>query len=177
MSTKNNNKFYNWYAGNHCYPKCSHDKIFSCREKIRKAIENTQINSHREFVYLIRGKHKICDLSQSEYVRNVYKEPLCLHRYKQALEKMNDKQKQLFIRLEELTLLLLWLTSWQEEIVKGQSVRKSWRGYDFNVLDSLLEKDYISFSYGSKSVLLRDKGTEKAKELVKKYEINHEGYL
>lgn len=68
------NSFYNWYAENQCFPKCKSDKIALCRKKIEKIIENNHIQSHKQFVYLIRGKYKICDLSQSEYARNVYKE-------------------------------------------------------------------------------------------------------
>lgn len=172
ITKHNNRKYYNWYAGNHCYPKCSNAKIILCKEEIRKLIENIPVQSHKDFVYLIRSRYRICNLSPADYVRNVYKEPLCMHRYKQALEKMDEKEKQLFYKLEELTLLLLWLSSWKEEVIRGEFVQKSWKNYDFNILDSLLDKKYISYSYKAKSVQFLDKGIEKAKELVKKYKID-----
>lgn len=165
-----NNKFYNLHAGNHCYPKCSRDKILKCRNSIFSILQKkVKITTHKEFIELIRKKHKICDLSPVEYIRKVYSEPIChcVHRVK--LNKMSNKEKLIFKTIEELTLLLIWLTRFSEQKIEGQPIWRAWKGYDFSVLDVLLDKEYVSFSYKSRSVLLRDKGIKKAKELMEKY--------
>ena len=75
--------------------------------------------------------------------------------------------------IKELTLLLMYLTAWQEDT--GQSkVQRSWKGYSFEVLDELNEKGYIDGSKYAKSVYLTEEGLSKAKELMKKY-IGKEG--
>jgi helix-turn-helix protein len=79
------------------------------------------------------------------------------------IEIQNSEQK-----IEELTLLLIALTSWKEKIY-GDDVTRAWKGYDFNILDNLTEKGYISGSKKSKSVILTDEGLKKANELIKKY--------
>lgn len=75
-----------------------------------------------------------------------------------------DIQKQ----IKELTLLLLWLTSWKEEEF-GIKVQRSWKGYDFDILNELREEELIGGSYKAKSVFLTEKGIEEAKKLEKKY--------
>jgi len=42
-----------------------------------------------------------------------------------------------------LTLMLMYLTSWQERV--GE-LRRCWKGYDFDILDELAERDLISTS-------------------------------
>jgi len=74
--------------------------------------------------------------------------------------------------IEELTLLLLYLTAWEEEITKGIKVLRSWKGYPFEVLDALQEKGYISqgkYKSRSKSVILTESGIWQANQLKKKY--------
>ena len=70
--------------------------------------------------------------------------------------------------IEELTLLLIALTSWKEKIT-GIDVTRAWKGYDFDMLNALTEKGYISGSKRSKLVILTDEGLKKANELIKKY--------
>ncbi len=70
--------------------------------------------------------------------------------------------------IKELTLLLLWLTSWREKIGSFESVR-SWKGYDFAILNELAEEGMISDSKRSKSTDLTPEGVEKAKQLERKY--------
>ncbi len=65
----------------------------------------------------------------------------------------------------ELTLLLLYLNSWEE----GFEVRRAWKGHDFDALDALVEQDFISDNRRSKSVYLTKAGEEKAIELANKY--------
>ena len=63
--------------------------------------------------------------------------------------------------LENMVLLLMYLTSWREKTYDEVFVLRSWKGYDFNVLDALTKKGYINRSRKAKSVFLtdEDKGT------------------
>jgi len=70
--------------------------------------------------------------------------------------------------IKELTLLLIYLTSWQEDAGLTK-VQRSWKGYPFEVLDELNVEGYINGSKHAKSVYLTEEGLSKAKELMKKY--------
>jgi len=70
--------------------------------------------------------------------------------------------------IKELTLLLIYLTSWQEDVGLTK-VQRSWKGYPFEVLDELNEEGYIDGSKHAKSVYLTEEGLSKLKELMKKY--------
>jgi hypothetical protein len=70
--------------------------------------------------------------------------------------------------IEELVLLLLYLTRWEEEEHDVKWYR-SWKGYPFETLDKLAQKGYVSGSKRAKSVYLDEKGIQKAKELKEKY--------
>ncbi|MDD4569332.1 MAG: DUF6429 family protein [Tepidanaerobacteraceae bacterium] len=72
--------------------------------------------------------------------------------------------------VKELSLLLLYLTSWEEDAVIAK-VCRSWKGYPFETLDDLTEEEYISGSRRSKSVYITEKGIRKAQEIAKKYQI------
>jgi hypothetical protein len=74
-------------------------------------------------------------------------------------------------KIKELTLLLLFLTSWEEKELFGE-MRRSWKGYPFEVLNDLTDEDLIRGSTRSKSVYLTAAGIEEAKALAKKYQIN-----
>ena len=69
--------------------------------------------------------------------------------------------------VKELTLMLLYLTSWTEK--DFYSYQRSWKGYDFDVLNELAEEGCISDSKRSKSVVIYDDGISMAKELLKTY--------
>lgn len=79
--------------------------------------------------------------------------------------------------IKELTLLLLYLTSWKE---KGDGyddngrldevkIKRSWKGYSFEILDELENDGYIHQSKKSKSVTISENGEEIAKKLIEKY--------
>ncbi len=78
--------------------------------------------------------------------------------------------------IEELTLLLMYLTSWEEEgyvrdennEVKEDKVKTAWKGYSFDIINKLTDENYLYFSKG-KSVTITPKGEKLAKELVDKY--------
>ena len=76
-------------------------------------------------------------------------------------------------QIDELTLLLLYLTSFKEDYGLGEAQR-SWKGYPFESLNELSENDFIRDSKRSKSVYLTDRGIEQAIELMKKYNIKEQ---
>ena len=47
-------------------------------------------------------------------------------------------------QIKELTLLLAYLTSWDEKdrLIK-QEFKKSWKGYDYGIINKLDEEEYI----------------------------------
>jgi len=74
-------------------------------------------------------------------------------------------------QIKELTLLLLYLTSWTEKEL-GADYQRAWKGYDFNVLNKLKDERLIGgSSYKSKSIYLTEDGIGKATELMEKYNI------
>lgn len=81
-----------------------------------------------------------------------------------ANEKLHEK-------LKELTLMLLYLNSWEENEF-GMKYRRSWKGFDFDILNELSDEGLIGGNYKSKSVSIGDEGVEKAKELLEKFKLN-----
>ena len=83
------------------------------------------------------------------------------------------KESKVQKQIEELTLLMLYLTHWIEKnkfIPKG--ILRSWKGYPFDALNKLVEKGYLvgmKYPSKSKSVILTDEGIDKARRLKKKY--------
>ncbi|HCX51831.1 MAG TPA: transposase [Bacillus sp. (in: Bacteria)] len=71
-------------------------------------------------------------------------------------------------KIKELTLLLLYLTSWKEHDFPDE-LRRSWKGYPFDVLNELTDEDLIRGGIRSKSVYLTETGVNEAKKLLKKY--------
>ena len=69
---------------------------------------------------------------------------------------------------EELTLLLLYLTSWEEKGL-DQPILRSWKGYPFEALNELEQKGLIAQGRRSKSVYLTEDGKKSAKKLKNKY--------
>ncbi|QKE72821.1 transposase [Arthrobacter citreus] len=77
-------------------------------------------------------------------------------------------------RIDELTLLLLYLTSFEENAGLGETNLRSWKGYPFDTLDKLSNNNLIFSSNRAKSVYLTESGIEKAKKLMQKYNIQTE---
>ncbi|MDQ0214520.1 hypothetical protein J2S13_000916 [Oikeobacillus pervagus] len=71
-------------------------------------------------------------------------------------------------KIKELSLLLLYLTSWQENDLPRE-MRRSWKGYPFDILNELTDEDLLRGSTRSKSVYLTEDGIKKAEKLMKKY--------
>jgi hypothetical protein len=66
--------------------------------------------------------------------------------------------------------MLLYLTSWEENEF-GVTYNRSWKGYNFDILNKLSEEDFITDSKKSKSVGITDEGIARTKELLNKYGI------
>jgi hypothetical protein len=81
---------------------------------------------------------------------------------------MMDEDQSLKQNIKELTLLLLYLNSWIEK-EWDFDYRRSWKGYDFGVLNELSDEGVITDSRRSKSVGITEAGEKKAKELMGKY--------
>ena len=74
--------------------------------------------------------------------------------------------------IKELTLMLLYLTSWQDKPARMRpdaAGRVSWKGYAFDTLDAFLEEGLIHGERRSKLVILDDSGIIKAKSLLAQY--------
>jgi len=78
-------------------------------------------------------------------------------------------------QIKELTLLLAYLTSWNEkDRLLKQEFKKSWKGYDFDILNKLNEEEYIYQENKKKYFIWEEKGIDEAKRLIKKYKIDIE---
>lgn len=76
-------------------------------------------------------------------------------------------------QIKELTLLLAYLTSWDDkDRITKQENKKSWKGYDFNILNKLNEEEYIYQENKDKYFIWEKKGISEAKRLMDKYKIN-----
>ena len=74
-------------------------------------------------------------------------------------------------RIKELSLLLLYLSGWEEEVKNqpGKKLYKSWTGYLFDVLNSLEEEGMIRQAYNSRALQITPKGIKRAGELKARY--------
>jgi hypothetical protein len=68
--------------------------------------------------------------------------------------------------MKELTLLLLYLSSWEEEPIRGApTIRRAWKNHRFEILDALAEEGLLVTSHRAKWVRLTDEGLARAKVL------------
>lgn len=70
-------------------------------------------------------------------------------------------------QISNLTLLLIYLTSWEEKEF-DVTTHRAWKGYDFTILDELEEKGFITKSKTAKSVYLTEEGLKAAMRLQEK---------
>ena len=78
--------------------------------------------------------------------------------------------------MEELTMVMLYLSRFKDNdrFFDGDALL-AWKGYSFDILNKLDDEDYIrqgTHPSKSKSVYITQAGIEKAKELMKKYNLN-----
>ena len=72
--------------------------------------------------------------------------------------------------IEELTLLLMYLTSWDNDNPLEENYKECWKGYFFDIINELTNKCYLFPSkYKNKSVTFTKEGMEYAENLLKKY--------
>lgn len=68
-------------------------------------------------------------------------------------------------KIDEMTLALLWLVTWND----GYGPR-AWKGHSWSVMDRLHAKGYISDPKGkAKSVMLTEKGKAKSEALFQRF--------
>ena len=73
--------------------------------------------------------------------------------------------------VKELTLILMYLTSWKEH---EDYLRRAWKGYDFGIINQLADDGLIIDGRRSKSIHISNDGEAKIPELLKKYGIKQE---
>lgn len=87
--------------------------------------------------------------------------------------------------VKDLTLMLMYLTSWEESLVPGirkkpdrpgfrLQIRRTWKGYDFGILNELTDEGLVNARNRSKSASFTDEGAAKALELLMQYGITLE---
>ena len=87
--------------------------------------------------------------------------------------------------VKDLTLMLMYLTSWEENLVPElhekpdrlgfrPQIRRTWKGYDFGILNELTDEGLVNARNRSKSASFTDEGAAKALELLRQYGITLE---
>ena len=76
-------------------------------------------------------------------------------------------------KVKELTLMLIYLSSWEEKEF-NEVYHRSWKGYDFDVLNELSEEGLIFGGRKAKSLYLEQSGIEQATALLKRYGLSNE---
>ena len=83
------------------------------------------------------------------------------------MDKINPEEA-----VKELTMILMYLTRFNERGNFASSLDMAWKGYDFSVIDELDLQDYIrQGSHRFKAVSITDAGVKLSKELLDKYNI------
>ena len=75
-------------------------------------------------------------------------------------------------QVEEMTLLLMYLTSWEENVGTKKNpikVLRSWKGYPFDAINMLIDKHDLRGSFRAKSAMLTEQGIKRAEQLKEKY--------
>lgn len=74
--------------------------------------------------------------------------------------------------MKELTMILMYLSRFNEGNCFDLSMDMTWKGYNFDIINELDEEDYImQGSYRSKSVAITEEGIRLAQSLLNKYNI------
>ena len=75
--------------------------------------------------------------------------------------------------IKDLTLMLLYLSSWEDKDIPPD-VRRAWKGYNFSILNELTDEDLINGAGRRKSAYIFPEGVEKAEKLLEEYGIKIE---
>ena len=89
------------------------------------------------------------------------------------------------VEAARLELAASWSTSWEECLVPDLhekpdrfgfrlQIRRTWKGYDFGILNELTDEGLVNAGNRSKSASFTDEGEAKALELLKQYGITLE---
>lgn len=74
--------------------------------------------------------------------------------------------------MKELTMVLMYLSRFNEGKHLDSRMDMAWKGYDFDIVNELDDEDYIrQGSYRSKSVAITEEGIKLAQNLLNKYNI------
>ncbi len=84
--------------------------------------------------------------------------------------------------IKDLTLMLMYLTSWEESLVPGlrekpdrtgiyPKARLCWKGCDFGILNELTDEGLVNAGGRKKSASFNAEGEAKARELLRTYGI------
>lgn len=73
--------------------------------------------------------------------------------------------------IEELSLMLIYLTRFQDNNEYCRYLENSWKSYDFDALDELESKEFLFQPKKSKCVYLSEEGKETARRLLAEYNI------
>lgn len=74
---------------------------------------------------------------------------------------------------KELTILLMYLTRFNEQSRFESDLDMAWKGYGFDIINELDKEGYIrQGSHCSKSVAITDEGMKLSRELLTKYNIS-----
>lgn len=79
------------------------------------------------------------------------------------------KKKTIEQAVEELTLMLMYLTRFQDNNEFCRYMETSWKGYDYGILNMLENKDCLYQPKKSRSAYLTEKGKEAARKLLQEY--------
>ena len=73
--------------------------------------------------------------------------------------------------IQELCLLLMFLTGWEEESRQkpGEKIFRAWKGYLFEVLNRLADDKLIVQYANTKSVTLTEAGKQRARQLKEQF--------
>lgn len=81
-------------------------------------------------------------------------------------------EKKIDARIKNLSLLLMYLTGWEERYRNGkpgEMIFRSWEGYPFEILKALESEKLIQWIPKAKSVFLTDNAKQFAREINQKY--------
>lgn len=73
--------------------------------------------------------------------------------------------------IEELSLMLMYLTRFRDNNEFCRYLEVTWKGYDFHTMDSLENKDLIIQQRRSKCAYLTETGKARARDLLQKYQL------
>ena len=74
--------------------------------------------------------------------------------------------------MKELTMILMYLSRFNESNRFDSKMDMAWKGYDFDIINEMDDQDYIrQGSYRSKSVAITEEGIKLARNLLNKYNI------